>query len=113
MPLHFQMFLEWLDTYGGPQAGQPDADGMIPWSDWLRTDPDYDAFRSFVTEEQWEFFQKITRTVSENTLNIEAVRMVLSTNAELMGWLRKLPYFYETELQIFVYAGIDEEAGDW
>ena len=110
---HEEAFLEWLDIYGGPRAGEPDEYGLVPWSDWLSTDPDYDTLRSFVTEEQWAFFCQITRTASEDTLNIEAVRMVLSANGELIEWLRSLPYFYETERQIFVHAGIDEEAGDW
>ena len=35
---HEEMFLEWLDAYAGPHAGQPDADGLILWSDWLRAD---------------------------------------------------------------------------
>ena len=27
-------------------------------------------------------------------------------------WMKKLPFYYETPTQIFVHAGIDEEAGD-
>ena len=110
---HEEAFLEWIDAYGGPRAGEPDEYGLVPWSDWLSTDPDYDTLRSFVTEEQWAFFRQITRTVSEDALNIEAARMVLSANGELIEWLRGLPYFYETERQIFVHAGVDEEAEDW
>ena len=110
---HEEMLLEWLDAYAGSHAGEPDEYGLVPWSPWLDTDPDYDTFRSFVTEEQWQFFEQITRTASEDTRNIEAARMLLSANGELIRWLRGLPYFYETERQIFVHAGVDEEAGDW
>ena len=110
---HEEMFLEWLKTYGGPHAGEPDADGLIPWNDWLLTDPDFGTFRSFLSEAQWDFFRQITRTASDDTLNIEAAQMVLSANHELIQWLRTLPYYYETERQIFVHAGIDEEAGEW
>lgn len=39
--------------------------------------------------------------------------MVMAANPELAEWLRGLPYFYETEGQIFVHAGIDEESGEW
>lgn len=28
------------------------------------------------------------------------------------AWMKKLPFFYETPTQIFVHAGVDEEAGD-
>ncbi len=31
---------------------------------------------------------------------------------EVIAWLRSLPLFYETEDQIFVHAGVDEEAGE-
>lgn len=110
---HEEAFLKWLDAYGGPHAGEADEYGFVPFSDWLDKDPDYSAFRSLVTEEQWEFFQKIARTTTGTTQNIEAARMVLSSNGELIRWLRGLPYYCETERQIFVHAGIDEEAGKW
>lgn len=29
-----------------------------------------------------------------------------------LDWMRGLPFYYETDTQIFVHAGIDEEAGD-
>lgn len=28
-------------------------------------------------------------------------------------WMRRLPLFYETPQQVFVHAGVDEEAGEW
>lgn len=31
---------------------------------------------------------------------------------EVRSWLRKLPVYFETPTQIFVHAGVDEEAGD-
>lgn len=34
--------------------------------------------------------------------------MILDNRRELITWLRGLPYYYETERQIFVHAGIDE-----
>ena len=46
-------------------------------------------------------------------MNIEAARLLRSVNGKLMWWLRMLKYVYETERQIFVHAGIDEEAGDF
>lgn len=39
--------------------------------------------------------------------------MVISSEPELVEWLQGLPYYHETPNQIFVHAGIDEEAGDW
>lgn len=33
--------------------------------------------------------------------------------SNLIRWLRHLPLYYKTEHQIFVHAGVDEEAEDW
>ncbi len=110
---HEEMFLEWLDTYTGPKVGIPDEYGLIPWNDWLDTDRDFGTFRTLVTAEQFASFEAVLPTLSENTRNSKAAEMVLSTNSDLIQWLRNLPYFYETEKQIFVHAGIEEESGDW
>lgn len=110
---HEDAFLEWLDTYGGPDTGQPDEYGLMPWSDWLDHDPGFGTFRTLIPPEQWAFFQKILPTLSEDSRNMEAARMVMAANPELAEWLRGLPYFYETEGQIFAHAGIDEESGEW
>jgi serine/threonine protein phosphatase 1 len=32
---------------------------------------------------------------------------------DVLIWLRSLPFFYETEAQIFVHAGVDEDAGEY
>lgn len=107
--------LDWLDTYSGPSAGEPDENGIIAWNGWLEVDADggYSTLRTIVTPEQWAFFQQVAPTLSEDSINMEASRMVLSASGDLIRWLRELPYYYQTEEQIFVHAGIDEEAGDW
>ncbi len=110
---HEEALLSWLDTYGGPGAGEPDEYGITPWNDWLDRDPGFRTFRTMVAGEEWAFFAQVLPTLSEDSQNIEAARMVLSSSGELISWLRGLPYFYETEEQIFVHAGIDEEADDW
>lgn len=110
---HEEMLLEWLDAYAGPKAGQPDEYGLIPWSEWLELDEDLETFRTLVSPEQLAFFKTVLPTLSENSRNMEAAEMVLSANSGLISWLRGLPYFYETEKQIFVHAGVDEEAGAW
>ncbi len=110
---HEEVLLEWLDAYAGPRAGQPDEYGLTPWSDWLESDEDFGTFRTLVTETQFAFFKTVLPTLSEDSRNIEATKMVLSANGNLVQWLRNLPYFCETEKQIFVHAGVDEEAGDW
>lgn len=31
----------------------------------------------------------------------------------IINWLRTLPYYFETDTQIYVHAGVDEEAGEY
>lgn len=107
---HEEVFLDWLELYSRPNVGEPDENGFVDWNGWFQSDAgaDYQTFRSFVTPEQWAFFQRITPTTSELTQNIEAAGMILANHRELITWLRGLPYYHETERQIFVHAGIDE-----
>ncbi len=47
-------------------------------------------------------------------MNTEAVRILLEEIPDLIKWIREMPHYYETTDQIFVHAGIDEEAQeDW
>ena len=107
---HEEAFLDWLDRYSRPNAGEADMDSFPERNGWLRADSDtgYQTLRGFLEKEQWEFFSRITPTASELTLNREAARMILDNHQEIITWLRSLPYYYETERQIFVHAGIDE-----
>lgn len=42
------------------------------------------------------------------------IALIKAKHKNLLAWLKSLPYIYETDIQIFVHAGIDEEAGeDW
>ena len=42
----------------------------------------------------------------------ELTRYVELKHQDLIMWMKTLPYYHETETQIFVHAGIDEEAGE-
>ncbi len=44
-------------------------------------------------------------------IDISGIKSPISRDVLL--WLRSLPFFYETETQIFVHAGVDEEAGEY
>lgn len=41
------------------------------------------------------------------------IALIKVKHKNLLTWLKTLPYHYETENQIFVHAGIDEEAGEY
>ena len=110
---HEQMFLEWIDDYRNPYS---DGTEEYPiFNDWLRTDFECDAntISTFISDQQMNFLNQISRTCSMETINKEAVQMVLSAHEVLIEWIRKMPSYYETEKQIFVHAGVDEEAGEY
>ena len=110
---HEEMLLEWLDTFRDGYTGKPDESGLVPWSEWLDTDRDFRTFLTLITQAQWQTFKQMPPTASDTARNIEAARMMRAASGALIRWLRQLPYYYETEKQIFVHAGIDEEAGEW
>lgn len=110
---HEEMLLEWLNIFARPSDRPQDEYGCPLWSGWLDSDEDLQTFRTLVSQPQWDFFQKVTPTLSEESLNICAARMVLEHNQELIAWLESLPYYYESDYQIFVHAGIDEETGEY
>lgn len=110
---HEQMFLEWIDNYGNPYSDGTEYD--LAFNDWLRTDFEYGAntVSTFLSEQQMDFLNQISRTCSLETISKEAVQMILSNHKELISWIRKMPSYFETDSQIFVHAGVDEEAGEY
>lgn len=110
---HEEMFLEWIDDYRNTYS-EATEDYMV-FNDWLRTDFEYGAntVRTFVSAQQMDFLNQISGTCSLETISKEAVQMILSNYKEVIYWMRKMPSYFETESQIFVHAGVDEEAGEY
>lgn len=105
---HETMFLEFLS------AGENDV-----WSiEWLGGDKDLSTTNTFISEETKNRI-KIEHDNYKNPIDLyfeiaNVVKDDIKTNhRELIKWLDKLPLYYETDTQIFVHAGIDEEAEDW
>lgn len=65
-----ERLLDWLITYATPWTGRR--------NDWLNSDPDFQIFRTLITEDQWTLFQRTTPTLSEDQLNITAAKMALT-----------------------------------
>ena len=110
---HEQMFLEWIDDYRNPY---PDGtEDYMTFNDWLCTDLEYGAntISTFMLEQQMDFLNKISRSCSLETINREAVQMILSNHEKLIWWIQQMPLYFETKSQIFVHAGVDEEAGQY
>ena len=110
---HEQMFLEWIDDYKNPD---PDGtEDFVTFNDWLRSDFECGAntISTFISGQQMDFLNQISRTCSLETISREAVQMILSEHKEMIWWIQKMRSCFETENQIFVHAGVDEEAGEY
>lgn len=96
---HEEMFLDWL--FGSDE------------SFWLCGDIGLKTTKSFLSQEQTMNLIKIASSENSSSHVDELAKKYIKHNhKELLSWLRKLPYYYETDKQIFVHAGIDEESED-
>ena len=106
---HEAAFLEWINEFSGKRRGS-----SFLYDSWLRNDAElgYKTFKSLVSKEQFKELKIIEKKASFDEINRTAVKMIKESFPELISWLKNLPCFYETETQIFVHAGVDEEAED-
>ena len=97
---HEEMFIDWL--FG--------MDEVL----WLSQDIGLKTTKSFLSEEQIKdiTITQQSKKSSYGHLNKLTQSYIRNNHKELLSWLRKLPYCYETDTQIYVHAGIDEEAED-
>lgn len=110
---HEQMFLEWIGDFRNSYAD--DLKDYMAFDNWLRTDFAHGAntIRTFISEEQMSFLKQMSRTASWGAFNREMVKMILADHGELISWMQRMPLYYETDSQIFVHAGVDEETGEY
>lgn len=105
---HETMFLEFLE------AGDYDV-----WNiEWLGADKGFSTIDTFILENTKDEIKKL-KLKHDNPIEIgfQIARIIkedIKTNhRELIKWLENLPLFHETDKQIYVHAGIDEEAEEW
>ena len=97
---HEEMFLEWL---ADPEY-------------FFELQPDFQTIKPFLTEKHLSDINKLRNSSKPTTvydINRIVAQCVRKNNRELIEWMKGLPVYYETENQIFVHAGIDEEAGEY
>lgn len=76
---------------------------------WLAEDKDFFTSGTFLSKEQL----KELDVLSNREVRIEYVKnCIKEDHKELLAWMRKLRLFYETDTQIFVHAGVDEEISE-
>lgn len=94
---HDQWFLEFLDGFN-PQ-----------WLGNIRTT----AFLSeFLTESELGNVNHLIARMRQDLAHGIVKKAMEERHGDLLLWMKSLPLFYETDHQIFVHAGVDEEAGD-
>lgn len=107
---HEYMFLEFLSVKVSD----------IQAIEWLATDKDFLTINSFISSDT---NAAVSIHINQDDANnyfsayekcVPIIKQdILSNHSELIKWLKNLPYYYETEDQIFVHAGIDEEAAEF
>lgn len=79
----------------------------------------YNEMQNYLTQEE---LSNITNKISDSlpmssyiiAIYKEMIAMIKTKHKDLLTWLENLPYYYTTENQIFVHAGVNEEAErDW
>ena len=109
---HEQMFLEWINDHMDPYSDG--IDDYLTFNDWLHSDLEYGAhtISTFLSEQQMDQIYQILRTCPLK-VSKTAAQMLLSDHKELIRWMKKMPLYYETKDQIYVHAGVDEEAEEY
>jgi len=79
---------------------------------WLVEDGGLRTSKTFLQEEDLNHIVNLAKEDSVSLVYSYIRERILKSHLEMLNWLRSLPLFYETSNQIFVHAGIDEEAGD-
>lgn len=73
---------------------------------WLEEDGNFFTSGTFLTENQ---FEELNYKPSRNSRITYVKTCIKENHRTLLSWMRKLRLFYETDSQIFVHAGVDEE----
>ncbi len=101
---HEEMLLEYVDMA---------AKDLNFTQAWILADTNLATAKSFLDKDA---FGEVTHLLKRKKFE-DAYRMTTDYfkqhHADVLAWIRQLPYYYETEFsQVFVHAGIDEEAED-
>lgn len=100
---HEEMLLEYIDEVADPGFTRA----------WMLADSDLATARSFLTAEDFVHVRHLLALRDFDEAYRFTVKRIKAKHADVIKWVRKLPYYYESDFgQVFVHAGIDEEAGD-
>lgn len=97
---HEDMFVDWFENHVNIGIFQED-EGL-------------NTLKTFLKDNQFDIIVNYLRkgkTLYE--INSIVKKYIKKNYPELIEWIKKMPLYYETEDQIFVHAGVDEEAGEY
>lgn len=102
---HEEMFLEYIDEVNDLNFTRA----------WILADSNLATAKSFLDAEAFKHVKHLLRLRKFEEAYAYTVERMKAEHADVIAWVRKLPYFYESPFgQVFVRAGVDEEAGeDW
>ncbi len=100
---HEEMLLEYIDEIA--DLGFTRA--------WMLADSDLATARSFLFPDDFERVRHLLALRNFDEAYRFTVKCMKAEHADVIKWIRKLPYYHESDFgQVFVHAGIDEEAGE-
>lgn len=100
---HDKWFVDFLEGYN---------------NEWISDVRSFKVLEDFLTEEENVQLNNLMNHMEpgrEKTKQIVKYvnRCLMNRHGDMINWLKKLPLYYKTDKQIFVHAGIDEDADDW
>lgn len=101
---HEEMLLEYIDM-------APSDLGFT--QGWILADVNLKTAQSFLDEDAFVEVKRLLMRRKFEDAYLLTTDYMKTRRADVIRWIRRLPYYYETEFkQVFCHAGIDEEAGD-
>lgn len=101
---HEEMFLEYIDEVKDLNFTQA----------WILADSNLATAKSFLDAEAFKHVKHLLRLRKFEEAYAYTVERMKAEHADVIAWVRKLPYVYESPFgQVFVHAGIDEGAGEY
>ena len=84
---------------------------------WIKDPKCVSILEAFLSESEYGKLNGLVRKMGAGKLRIKEISeytsgLLLKHHKDLLEWYRKLPLYYTTDSQIYVHAGIDEEAED-
>lgn len=100
---HEEMLLEYIDEVKDPNFTQA----------WILADSNLATAKSFLGAEEFKHVKHLLRLREFEKAYAFTVERIKAEHADVIAWVRKLPYFFETPSQVFEHAGIYEDAGEY